>query len=339
MKIALIGFGTVGQGLAEILRDKADELRARYDFAPQVVAVATRTRGTLYRPQGLSLDLLLDAIQKGSLEHYPDVDGLRRDWDVLQIIAESNADVVIDVCPSDFDTAQPALRYCLAAFENGRHLVLANKGPVALAYAELRAAAERAGKALRFEATVMAGMPSIRVGMEALAGCRIAEVRGILNGTTNYILTQMESGLPYGRALAKAQELGLAEADPSADVDGWDAAGKLLILAAVVFGRQLKMRDLEVKGIAGITTKNVELAEAEGKRWKLVARLTPEGGSVQPMPLLMRDPLAGVSGATNAITFTTDLLGDVTLIGAGAGRLQTGFGLLADLLDIHRQYG
>src|SRR5690606_20042747 len=155
------------------------------------------------------------------------------------IIAESNADVVVDVSPSDFDTAQPALDYGLAALAHGRHLVLANKGPVALAYAALRDAAERAGKALRFEATVMAGTPSIRLGMEALAGCRITEVRGILNGTTNYILTQMESGLPYGRALAKAQELGFAEADPSADVDGWDAAGKLLILAAVVFGRQL----------------------------------------------------------------------------------------------------
>lgn len=338
MKIALIGFGTVGQGLVEILRDKSEELRQKYNFAPQVVAVATGSHGTLYHPQGMYLNLLLDAIQQGDLKHYPDADGLSRDWDVLRIIRESGADVIIEASPSNLETALPALEYCYAAFASGKHVVLANKGPVALAYADLNAAAQAAGKALRFEATIMAGTPVIQVGMKALAGCGISEVRGILNGTTNYILTQMEGGLPYGHALAKAQELGFAEANPEADVDGWDAAGKVLILAAVLFGKQFRMSDLDVKGIAGITISNIEHAENEGKRWKLLARVTPQGGSVQLVPLLMRDALAGVNGATNAITFVTDLLGEVTLIGAGAGRLQTGFGLLADLLDIHQRH-
>jgi homoserine dehydrogenase len=189
---------------------------------------------------------------------------------------------------------------------------------------------------LAFEATVMAGTPSIRLAKEALAGCKISEVRGILNGTTNYILTQMESGIAYNDALAQAQQLGYAEADPTADVEGWDAAGKTLIVANAVFGKQLALSDLNVKGISEILQSDVEAARKAGERWKLIARVTPEGGSVQPVRLPVSDPLANVFGTTNAITYTTNLLGSVTLVGAGAGRLQTGFGLLSDLIAVQR---
>lgn len=335
MKLALIGFGVVGQGLAEILRDKADDLRQSYNFAPQIIAVATQRRGSLFHPDGLKIDDLLTAIAKGHLSHYPDSVGLIRDWDVLRIIRESSADVMIESTHSNFETAQPALDYCRAAFDSGKHVVLANKGPVALAYAELVAHAGRAGKKLYFESTVMAGTPSIRLAMEALAGCRISEVQGILNGTTNYILTQMEGGMPYSEALAQAQALGYAEANPAADVDGWDAAGKALILANAVIGKPLTLAEMTVKGISDLTLSDIETARSAGERWKLIAHITPEGGSVQPTRLPITDPLANIAGATNAITYKTDLLGSVTLIGPGAGRLPTGFGLLADLLNLH----
>ena len=166
-------------------------------------------------------------------------------------------------------------------------------------------------------------------------------MRGILNGTSNYILTQMESGLPYADALADAQRLGYAEADPTADVEGFDAAGKLIILANIVLGHKIALADVACEGITKITPDAIESARASGERWKLIAQATiDEQGkltaSVKPERLPLSDPLAGVSGGMNAITYQTDLIGPVTLIGAGAGGKATGFALLSDLLALHR---
>lgn len=336
VKIALVGFGTVGQGLAQILHEKAHDLRQEAAFAPTIVAVATRSRGALHDPHGLKPDNLLRAMSAGGLDQYPAGASVRRMNDIRQLIAESGADVLVEASATDLQSAQPALDYCKIALEHGQHLVLANKGPVALAYAELSQLSRQKGRHFRFEGTVMAGTPSLTLAREALKGCQIREARGILNGTTNYILTQMESGLGYQEALSQAQQLGYAEADPTADVDGWDAAGKLLILSAAVMGVSLRLSDIAVKGISQISARDVDEARKSGERWKLIAHATRQGTSVQPLRLPLNDPLAGVSGATNAITYETDLLGAVTLIGPGAGRLQTGFALLADLLAIHR---
>jgi len=335
MKLALIGFGVVGQGFARILLDKHAELQD-LSFDAQIVAVATRSRGALYRPDGLDIADLLDTIGQGDLRHYPDAPGLERDWNAERIVRESSADAIIEVSPTNLQTAQPALDLFRLAFEHSKHVITANKGPIALAYADLKERAGRAHRTLGIEATVMAGTPSLRLALESLQGCRIKEARGIVNGTTNYILTQMEGGMDYADALAQAQQLGYAEPDPTADVEGWDAASKVLILSTVLFGKRLTMDDLDVRGISSITAADVRDAAAAGERWKLIARVTPEGGSVQPTRLPLTDPLAGVANATNAITYDTDLVGPVTLIGAGAGAQQTGFGLLSDLLAIHR---
>jgi homoserine dehydrogenase len=243
---------------------------------------------------------------------------------------------MVESSHTNLQSGQPALDYCYAALESRKHVVLANKGPVAVAYAELLEKARQANKRVLFEGTVMAGTPSIRLAMEALAGCTIREARGILNGTTNYILTQMEGGMSYADALAQAQQLGYAEADPAGDVDGWDAAGKAIILAAALFNKKLTLADMDVTGISGISADDVEAAKNAGEKWKLIAHITREGGYVAPALVPLSNPLAAVSGATNAITYSTDLLGDVTLVGAGAGRLQTGFALLSDLLAIGR---
>ncbi|MGQ9909493.1 MAG: homoserine dehydrogenase [Candidatus Flexifilum sp.] len=337
MRIVLIGLGTVGQGLLEILRDRSDFLREHYRFQPQIVAVSTRTRGSLYHPDGLDLTALLEHAR--DLRAFPDRPGLERGRDALWLAQHAQADVLVEATPTDLRTGQPALDVCRAALAAGKHVVTANKGPVAVAYAELRERAQAAGRAFLFEGTVMAGTPSIRLAQEALAGCVISRARGILNGTTNYILTQMESGMSYADALAQAQALGYAETDPTADVDGWDAAGKGIILAAALFGVRLTLDQMAVRGISQITLADIEAARAAGERWKLIVDVTPDGGSVQPVRLPLTHPLTGVSGSTNAVTYTTDLLGDVTLIGSGAGRVQTGFALLADLLAIQRQFG
>jgi homoserine dehydrogenase len=336
LTLALIGFGNVGQGFAQILRDHGDRIAAQTGVSLRLVAVATRTRGSLAQAHGLSPAALLDAIAAGHLDHYPDAPGLVRGLSADAIARETAADVLLEAGPTDLHTGEPALSLCLSAFAAGKHVVLANKGPVAAAYPRLAAAADAAGRLLRFEGTVMAGTPSIRLATQALAGCTIREARGIINGSTNYMLTLMENGRSYADALADAQSLGYVEADPRADVDGWDAAGKAIILAAVLFGKTLTLDGMAVQGISGLTTADIARAAAAGERWRLIAHVSPEGASVAPVRLPVSHPLAGVSGATNAITYTTDLMGDITLIGAGAGRVQTGFALLSDVLDIAR---
>lgn len=339
-KLALIGFGAVGQGLAQILLDKQAALARQPGFKAKIVAICTRSKGSLYHPEGLDLAQLLQAAKSGSLAHYPDTPGLERGWDNLKTIRESNADTIVEISYTNLTTGQPAIDHCRAAFESGKNVVTANKGPVALAYRELLALAAAKGVRFGIEGTVMSGTPSLRLPEVSLAGNEISEVRGIFNGTTNYILTKMEEGLSYAAALQQAQELGYAEADPTADVEGHDAAGKVAILATVVMQSPLSKAEVSCRGISQLTSADIEQAKAEGKRWKLIGRIKKEGGgvvaSVQPEAIPLTDPLAGVMGATNAITYVCDLLGPVTLIGAGAGRVQTGFALLIDLINIER---
>lgn len=334
MRILLVGFGTVGQGFVQLLRDQAASLQQTYGLVANVVGVATRSRGVLYHPNGLDLDALLMAAQRGDLHTYPDSPGLIYNWTTDELIARSSAEVMIEATPSNLQTGQPATDYCLRALETHKHVILANKGVVALHYAQVKAAAAAVQKQVRFEATVMSGTPAVALAQQGLAGATITRARGILNGTTNYMLTLMETGATYQDALAEAQRLGYAEADPAADVEGWDAAGKALIIANTVLGGCLTMDDIAVEGITQLTPADIRDAQTVGECYRLIADVTPHGGSVRPVRLPLSDPLAAVKGATNAITYDTEPLGPVTLIGVGAGRLQTGFGLLADLLAI-----
>ena len=218
------------------------------------------------------------------------------------------------------------------------NVVTTNKGPLALFYHDLARLAEEKGVQFLFEGTVMSGTPVLNLFREALAGCSIQEVKGILNGTTNYILTRMEEGLSYDEALKKAQELGYAEAVPDADVLGWDALAKVTILAKVVFGSDRDPSDFPCEGITGISAAQITDAKGRGKRFKLIGRVWQDGqqvkASVEPQEVDMIHPLAGVMGATNALTVTTDALGDVTIVGAGAGRIETGYSMLVDLIKI-----
>lgn len=339
MKLLLIGFGVVGQGLAEILQSKAAQLEREQSFSATIVGVVTGSKGSLFRADGLDIAGLLAAAESGSFDAYPERTGLGRGLSASEMIAAGGADALVEMSPTNLQTAQPALAICHQALDAGLHLVLANKGPVALDYANLRAKALSKGLQLRYEATVMAGTPTMQLAEEALAGCEIHSARGILNGTTNYMLTRMESGLSYAEALAQAQELGYAETDPGGDVEGWDAAGKVLILANALFGSSLTMADLDVSGITQISAADMAAAKSAGQRYKLIAAASPSGGSVKALRLPLSDPLANVAGAANAITLETDLLGAVTLIGAGAGQLETGSAILSDLLAIQRGAG
>jgi homoserine dehydrogenase len=221
-----------------------------------------------------------------------------------------------------------------------KHVVTTNKGPVALHFAELQKLAKANGVQIGVEGTVMSGTPALILGRESLSAAHIRKVMGIFNGTTNYILSQMESGMSYPVALAEAQKLGYAEADPTGDVEGFDAAGKVVILAQLLMNTHIRMEDVNRSGITGVTLEDINTAKANGKRWKLIGSLEWVEGklaaSVKVQCLSFSHPLAGVSGATNAIHFSTDYLGEVTLIGPGAGRLPTGYAVLEDILAIYR---
>lgn len=344
-KLALIGFGTVGQGLCEILINKKDSLEKNYGFEWEIVAVSDMLKGSVYCPAGLKAERLLELVKEGkSLSEYStgENDDIFTGWDALKTAKETNADIVCELSYTDIKTGQPATDHCRAALSAGKHVVTSNKGPAALYYSELQKLAEKNNVKFMIEGTVMSGTPVINLARNELAGNEISAIRGILNGTTNYILTKMEEGMSYEDALKKAQELGYAEADPTADVEGFDALAKVTILANVLMNENLTPSDIPCQGITRITLDDIEQAKSENKKWKLIGEIKRENGkvvaSVQPMKVETSHPLAGVNGAVNAITFSTDLLGDVTVTGAGAGKIETGYSILTDILEINRFY-
>jgi homoserine dehydrogenase len=339
LNIAFIGFGVVGQGLAQILVSEAESLRRQRGFEFRVVAIADKVKGSVYDPRGLDLTKLLALVERGArLDEYP---SSSKGLDSIKTITDTDANVIVEVTWTDLRTGEPAMTHIKTALARKKHVITTNKGPIALAAKELLSLAKKNGVQLRFEGTVMSGTPVISLGTRNLAGCQIRAVRGIVNGTTNFILTEMERGLSYANALAQAQKLGYAEADPSADVEGHDALAKVLILANTILGGSLVKDQVPCQGITGITAKDIQQAKAERKRWKLIAAaaLKESGGVeayVRPEKIPFEHPLASVSGATNALTFVTKYLGEVTIVGPGAGQAPTGFALLSDLLDIHR---
>ncbi|KPL19963.1 MAG: homoserine dehydrogenase [candidate division Zixibacteria bacterium SM23_81] len=338
-KLAFVGFGTVGQGLAEILLSKRELLSQHYDFQCSVVAITDIHKGSIYLKEGLDLERVLATVRETRrLDGYP---GATVGWDSLKTIRDCGADIVVEVTYTDIETGEPAISHVRAALESGKHVVTSNKGPVALAGRELVQLADQKGGSFRYEGTVLSGTPALNLALETLAGVEIKEVRGILNGTTNYILSEMEKGKGYQETLKRAQDLGYAEAKPDADVEGWDALAKILIIANLLMGGNLKVSDVARTGITGISLQDVETARQNNERWKLIAHAWREAGQVRakvsPERVPTKDFLAGVCGVTNALTFGTDLLGEVTIVGPGAGKLETGFSLLVDMLSIHRR--
>ena len=333
MRLLLLGFGTVGQGLAELLLRKKSILRETYGLDIQVVGIADMLKGSITNPAGIDLSAALDKIKKGKL--LAELGGAFG-GSALAMVESVNADMVVEMTYTDIKSGEPATSHIRAALKRGRHVTTTNKGPVALFYHDLAKLAKANKAKFFYEGTVMSGTPLLNLIRETLAGCQVLEMKGILNGTTNYILTRMEEGMSYEAALKQAQELGYAEAVPDADVLGWDALAKVTILANTVFGADRKPGDFPCKGITEITSSAISDARSRGKRFKLIGRVWREGdqvkGSVNPQEVDLAHPLAGIMGATNAVTITTDAMGEVTIIGPGAGRTQTGYSALVDII-------
>ncbi len=338
VRLMIVGFGNVSQGLLHILQDDGASLEERFGVRFNVVGVNDLRLGSVYDPNGLPLQELLEAAARGNLGP---VKAAEHGWSVETMLAQGQADTMVEASFTDLQTGEPASTYIRLALQAGLNVVTTNKGPIALNYQELKSLAQENQVRIGFEGTVMSGTPTLALGMNLLAAAGIQKIQGILNGTTNFILSRMESGGSYAEALAEAQALGYAEADPAGDVEGFDAAGKVVILSNLVMDANLRLSAVDRKGITQLTPQDIQTAKQQGKRWKLIGTVEREGdqvkASVQPVALPVEHPLANVGGATNAVTYTTRLLGDVTLIGAGAGRMETGYALINDLLAIHSE--
>ncbi len=337
-RLALVGFGRVAQSLARILIEKTPHLSREFDFDCKVVAIADATKGSVMNRKGLRLEKLLSLAQKeGAIsDHRQGASGLS----AIETIERANANVLVETTWTNLEDGEPGLSHIRKALTRGLHVVTTNKGPIALAYHELAALAHRKRRRLRFEGTVLSGTPAISLATENLAGSNINSIRGILNGTTNYILDEMAAGRNYAEALKMARELGYAEVDPSSDLGGWDSVAKITILANVLMGGRIRPTEVRRQGIEGITLEEINQARAKGERIKLVARAYRNDGRIvaQVIPERLRenDLLSHVSGVLNGIILSTDMQPEVAVVGPGAGGDSAGYALLSDLLALNR---
>lgn len=336
LRLALVGFGGVNRTLVRLLHERGTELAAAgHRFA--VTAVSDQHFGEITDPNGINLEKLANASSdQGSFAGF---NGGKSTCDPLALLQLCEADVAIEATYSNPVDGQPALSFCRKAVARGMHVITTNKGPATFSAPELRAEAAKHGRQFLFEGTVMSGTPVLRFAENCLVGNRVTGFRGILNGTANFVLGRVEEGLAMAEGIAEAQALGYAEANPDADLKGSDVALKVAILANTIMGAAITPADIKCVGIADLQEEEIRDATRNGARWKLIgeAKQDLEGAihaSVEPQLLPLSDPLSGVSGATNAITFSTDLLGDVTVSGPGAGKVETAYAILSDLLHL-----
>jgi homoserine dehydrogenase len=338
-KLALVGFGGVNRALAQLIAERNENWKAELGFTLKIVGVTDLFLGSVIGREGLDAASLtkLPAV-KGAMAQLPggEADALNE-----AVIKDSGADIIVEATFTNPVDGEPATSFCRWALERGKHVVTTNKGPIALHGAELKALARSNNVTFEYEGSVMSGTPVIRLAKQSLAGSSIVGFEGILNGTSNFVLTRMEGGLGFAEAVSEAKELGYAEADPTADVEGHDVRLKVVILANELLDAKLKVSDVTCSGISSLDLGDIENARQDGARWKLIgAAMRHADGSisasVEPRLLKHDHPLSGISGVTNAVSFTTDLLGAVTVSGPGAGRTETAFALLSDIISIHQ---
>ena len=330
-KIIIMGFGAVGQGIARAIALKKEMISKDYGVELKVVAAADSSSSAI-SGDGLDENLLVDIKnENGKLSAYPDYGTIMSGPDVLDAV---EYDLLMEATPTNIETAEPALSLILKAFEQGKDVVTSNKGHLALKFGEVTKAAQDNNVEFKYEASVGGAMPIINFTKETLASCGIKSIIGILNGTTNYILSRMTSeGSSYDITLKESQELGIAETDPTQDVEGIDAACKTVILANSLLGIDATYSDVEVDGISNITSQAIELAKKDGYLIKLIAEVSPNQLKVSPR-LVKQGSSYDVNGTLNMATIKTDLAGEVTVMGLGAGSLETASAMLTDVISI-----
>jgi homoserine dehydrogenase len=339
-RLSLIGFGNVARALIRLLERKRDLLKETYDITYSITGIATGRHGFAADPGGLDAHKALDLVEGGqsisSLSMLP-VD------DSTSVIQHSQADVMFENSPVNTQTGQPALDHIRLALNLGQHAITANKGPVVHGYRELTELAKSKGKSFRFESTVLGGAPVFSVFREAFPLAELSSFRGILNATTNVILSRMENGESYQDAVQYCQSIGIAETDPSNDVDGWDAAIKVAALVTVLMDTPFTPQQVNPTGIRGISPEMIASARTQGKRYKLVCSAEKVGGMIHATVTLQlldgSSPLYGMMNSSTGVTFRTDVLPDYSITvsereGMSGGPVETAYGLFADFVNI-----
>ena len=326
VRIALIGFGHVGRAFARLLLLKQYLLRERHGLNPVVTAVLTGAHGWARDDRGLQLSALLSSETLPETGAPPGIDSLV-------------ADVLIEVTTLNARTGQPALEHLRQALEAGMDAVTANKGPIAYGLTELQQLAQQRGRQIRFEATVGDNLPVFNLMRYGLPTAKVGLVRGILNSTTNYLLSQAARGVPWTEALAEAQRLGIAERDPSNDLEGWDAALKATIVANVVMGLDLKVDEVAREPVTEEVAGRAREAARRGQRIRPLVAIGPFGTRWAPVEVGPDDPFFAVDGFSMAIELDTDVAGRLAIALHQPHVEQTAFALLADLIDIEARAG
>jgi homoserine dehydrogenase len=344
-RIILCGFGRVGRAFVQLLHERQTVLQTHYALTLDLVAVVD-IGGAALAPRGLPTippaELLAHMDTGGSVEGFGDY-GLPGATGEA-VIDGLEADLIVEATPTDLTTGEPGLRHLRAALRRGMHVVAANQGPLVLGYAELQALAQQHHRQISMSAATAAALPALDVGQMGLAGAQIFCIEGILNSTTNFILTKMQDeGYQYLDAFREAQARGLAETDPRLDVEGFDTAHKLLLLSNALLGTIYGPHEVNRRGISHITSAMVMEARRAGKCLKLIGRADLSHGrvrlSVAPEELALDHPLASVQGTAKAVTYETDTMGRVTVIGAPSSTTGTAAALLKDIINLSRASG
>src|SRR5438105_5943903 len=341
--LALVGFGSVGRRFARLIEERRDWLSLDYDLECRIVGVGTRHHGALFRQEGVDAVALAVAAEGGrplctdpSLAAADGVDIIRR-----LSTTDAALKVVVETTTLDIAAGQPAIDHVRTALQAGCHVITANKGPAAFAYEELSALASDRDRSFLFEGAVMDGVPVFNLVRETLPAVDITGFRGVINSTTNHILSALEDGESFDAALSRMQLEGIAEADPSLDVDGWDAAAKTAALANVLMRARMTPLAVEREGLGPSTARAAMAAKTRGARLRLVAtaRTTPAGvvTSVRPVERPETDLLAGPRGRADALVLQTDLLGDIAICQLSGSLTQTAYALVSDLVTIRRR--
>ena len=326
MRILMSGFGTVGQGLAEVMLLRKDFFGQRYENEVKIVCVMDSSSYAA-DPSGLCPSELLErkkATGKVGTEGYQDS---------LKVMDSVDYDLLIEVSPTDIKTGGVGLKNIRHALNAGKDAITVNKGPLALSFCELMNLAKKNGCKFRFEGSVGGAMPIINLCRENLVGEKISSIRGILNGTCNFILSKMDNGQSFEQALKEAQQMGYAETDPTNDIEGYDSACKVVILANSLFGRNVTFSDVKITGISSITSEAISLAASNSMVIRLIGEVSYDKLEVSPRLIPRGHPLS-ITGTLNAAQVVTDLAGPITISGKGAGRIETASAILSDLVSI-----
>ena len=341
MRLAIIGFGSVGRAFVRLLLEKRRPLE-REGIDAQIVYIID-LGGGIYQPSGITdADLMEISRTKAQPSLYPH--GGSMDVTFSRLLERRDVDVVVEMTPTNKDTGEPGMTHIKGSLGHGLHVVTSNKGPILLAYMELNRLARANKVQLGIGCTCGGALPALNAGVIDMAGSNILSIEGVLNGTTNFILNEMDKeSLSYAEALTKAQELGIAETNPTLDVEGWDTASKLLILTNVLMNDNKTLKDIAVSGITELTQIDIARAKRDGKRFRLIGKTTRfHDGlkmSVEPEEVSPGHPFYALEGANKAIRYVSDTLGDLMIMGGASDLRSAAASILRDLINIHRGFG